>query len=85
MTTVLTRHAPLYGMRAIAVLVLVVLVFSGVTVGASLPNGSEPGFTKNIGPQDQRADNPFAAGLVAVAVAGVILYGLHRHKVNTAE
>lgn len=46
-------------------------------------NSSEPAFLQNIGPQDDRADNPLAAAVTAAAVTAVIYRGLRRYNQNT--
>lgn len=70
-------------MRTIAVLLVVIAVSAPMAAAASGGlygvNGSEPSFLRDIGPQDERADNPLAAAIVAAGVALVILRGLHRY------
>lgn len=48
--------------------------------GERLINSSEPWFLRNIGPENPRVDNPWAAGITAVAVAAVILRGLQKYR-----
>ncbi|MFB6294881.1 MAG: hypothetical protein ABEI97_03925 [Candidatus Nanohaloarchaea archaeon] len=70
-------------MRKAVVLLAGVLLMA--TVGAASTgiygvNGSEPAFLQDIGPQDERADNPVAAVVVAVGVAAAVLRGLYVHR-----
>lgn len=71
-----------------ALLTLFILLLISSTVSAAqaerLINSSEPGFLQDLGPQDERADNPLAAAVVAVAVGFVILRGLHRYGPSTS-
>ncbi|MDY6761817.1 MAG: hypothetical protein SVY41_02110 [Candidatus Nanohaloarchaea archaeon] len=70
--------------KAVVLLAGVVLLSATVTAASGIygVNGSEPGFLKDIGPQDERTDNAVAAVVVAVAVAAVILRGLQSHRGN---
>lgn len=72
-----------------ALLVITLLLIGGIA--ASVPadqyvNSSEPAFLHDIGPQDERTDNPMAAAITALAVAAIILRGLHKYgrPANTA-
>jgi hypothetical protein len=69
-------------MRAFAVLVLLLLMVSLGTASTGIygVNGSEPAFLQDIGPQDERADRPIAAAVVALGVAAVILRGIYRYE-----
>ncbi len=70
-------------MRKAVVLLAVIAViapFASAASGFYGVNGSEPAFLEDIGPQADRADNPLAAGVVAVGVALVILRGLYRYR-----
>lgn len=66
--------------RFIAVLALVILFSTLVSAGAAdlYVNGSEPAFLEDVGPQDERANNPWAAVIVGVAVLLAIYNGLRR-------
>lgn len=72
-----------------AALLLLVLSFVLLVPGAAAAsdstadryvNSSEPEFLRDIGPRDPRVDNPLAAGLTAIVVAGVILRGIRKYK-----
>lgn len=69
-------------MRNVLILVLLFATLISFTSASSFysVNGSEPSFLKGSGPQDERADEPLAAVVVAVAVVAVVLRGLHRHR-----
>lgn len=69
-------------MRPLPVLLLATLLLTPVATAQGFygVNGSEPSFLSDIGPQDDRSDNPLAAGLVAVAVAVVVAGGLRRYE-----
>lgn len=70
--------------------VLTVAVFLVLLVGAAAAadgsryiNASGPAFLQPFGPHDgERVDNPVAAAVTAVVVAGVIYNGLRRWKRN---
>ncbi|MDY6769925.1 MAG: hypothetical protein SVU88_03050 [Candidatus Nanohaloarchaea archaeon] len=70
-------------MQKLLVLLAVVLALTSVAAASSgfySVNGSEPRFLRDIGPQDERTDEPLAAAVVAVAVAAVILRGLRQYE-----
>ncbi|MDY6766266.1 MAG: hypothetical protein SVW77_02760 [Candidatus Nanohaloarchaea archaeon] len=68
--------------KAIVLLAGILILTTAVTAASGIygVNGSEPRFLKDVGPQDERSDNPVAAAVVAVAVAAVILRGLYRYR-----
>jgi len=55
---------------------LILLQFAPDAAAQFSMNGSEPWFTRGIGPRAPRKDNPIAAALTAAVVAGLILIGL---------
>ncbi|MCJ7478741.1 MAG: hypothetical protein MUP63_01010 [Candidatus Nanohaloarchaeota archaeon QJJ-7] len=69
-------------MKAFAVLVLLLMIVSLGTASTGIygVNGSEPGFLQGIGPQEERADRPIAAAVVALGVTAIILRGLYRYE-----
>lgn len=73
-------------MRLVAVIMIVVLLTTVIgaqvneTNSSDTPETREPDFLKNIGPQEPHTDNPWAAVVTAIVVAGVILRGLHVAK-----
>ena len=71
-------------MEKLASLLVVFVLVSSLAAGASqaerMINGSEPAFLKNIGPQDERKDNPVAAGIVAFFVALLLYKGFREAR-----
>lgn len=66
-------------MRTTAVIALALLLLPTLAAGAQgdrYVNVSGPEFLKPYGPHDPRIDNPLAAGITAVVVAGVIYRGI---------
>ena len=47
-------------------------------------NSSEPAFLRNIGPRNPRTDNPVAAGIVTLGVAGVLYIGFRSERKKKA-
>lgn len=69
--------------KALAVAVFLVLLVGAAAAadGSAYVNASGPAFLQPFGPHDgERVDNPIAAVVTAVAVAGVILNGLRRYR-----
>ncbi len=70
-------------MRKVLVLLGAVVLMTAAATAASGVygvNGSEPRFLEDVGPQQDRADNPVAAVIVAVGVAAVIIRGLYVYR-----
>lgn len=66
------------GKYTVLVLAVVVLLNAAAATTATADqyvNSSEPAFLHDIGPQNQRADNPLAAGFTAIVVGLVFLRG----------
>lgn len=68
----------------IALFLLVLTATSFAAEGEMYVNSSEPKFLRNIGPRDPRTDNPLAAFIVAVGVAGII-YKSYRAEMKQKE
>lgn len=62
----------------IVLLLLAVIPLAAAADPHGLLNAKEPAFLHDIGPQEERADNPVAAVFVAIVVAATIYLGLHR-------
>jgi hypothetical protein len=68
--------------------ILVVLVCLLVTAATGVQsdryiNSSEPAFLHDMGPQDVRSDNPWAAAVTALVVAAVFYRGFHTYSPET--
>lgn len=61
--------------KLLAVFLFLAMTISLVSAGHSSFNGSEPDFLKDIGPQEDRSDNPWAALVVVIGVASVLYIG----------
>lgn len=62
--------------KIFAVFLLLSMLITFVSGASYSFNGSEPKFLEDIGPQEDREDNPWAALVVALGVAGIIYLGL---------
>lgn len=74
------RHT--YGKYAVLALSLWLLLnVATATTGPAdrYINSSEPAFLHDIGPQDQRTDNPLAAAVTTLAVAAIFYRGFRRY------
>lgn len=82
--TLINAARPPHRMRSTVLLLVVIVLITGVAAGQTADgyvNASGPAFLQPFGPHDgERVDNPIAAVVTAVVVAGVILNGLRRWK-----
>lgn len=73
---------PVKALFTLYFVLLIAITVSGVPAEHYV-NSTEPGFLRDIGPQNDRTDNPLAAAAVAIVVSAVILYGLRRYTPQT--
>lgn len=75
-----------YAVKSVG-LILLILLLLGTAAGSQADhylNSSEPAFLKDIGPQDERADNPIAAAVTAIAITAVFYRGFRKYG-NTSK
>ncbi len=68
--------------KTFVLIVLICLLLQSVAgvQGNQYINSSEPAFLHDIGPQDERSDNPWAAVVTALVVAAVFYRGFHHYS-----
>lgn len=66
---------------AVFFVMFVVSAFGSSDAGTDMyVNSSEPAFLRDIGPRDPRVDNPVAAGITVLGVAGMLYIGFNEEE-----